>query len=102
MVRLEEWRARGIRLGTSWGIFSMCVSHKSGYQCSSHYRNLLEKRKLTDPAYAWEGGKLVMISKVIGGEMAISGLSERWDTDEVKEVETNVNSWIEKYHGNFV
>lgn len=102
MVRLEEWKTRGIRIGTNWGIFSMRVSHKAGYQCSSYYRKLLEARKLTDPAYAWEGSKLVMVSKAIGGETVISGLSERWDTDEVKEVEANVNRWIKEYHSNFV
>ncbi|KAG0215233.1 hypothetical protein BGX33_001332 [Mortierella sp. NVP41] len=100
MVRLEEWKARGIRIGTSWGIFSMKVSHKAGYQCSSYYRKLLETKKLTDPAYAWEGGKLIMVNKSVGGEMAISGLSERWATDEVKEIEANVKRWIKEYHSN--
>ncbi|KAF8921696.1 hypothetical protein BGZ58_003996 [Dissophora ornata] len=78
----------------------MRVSHKAGYQCSSYYRKLLETKKLADPAYAWEGGKLVMVNKSSGGEMAISGLSERWDTDEVKEIEANVNRWIKEYHSN--
>ncbi|KAF9983272.1 hypothetical protein BGZ75_005282 [Mortierella antarctica] len=100
MVRLEEWKARGIRIGTSWGIFSMKVSHKAGYQCSSYYRKLLENKTLTDPAYAWEGGKLIMVNKSSGGEMAISDLSERWNTDEVKEIEANVNRWIKEYHSN--
>ncbi|KAF9125900.1 hypothetical protein BGX30_000246 [Mortierella sp. GBA39] len=100
MIRLEEWKARGIRIGTSWGIFSMKVSNKAGYQCSSYYRKLLETKKLTDPAYAWEGGKLIMVNKSVGGEMAVSGLSERWDTDEVKEIEANINRWIKEYHSN--
>ncbi|KAF9917516.1 hypothetical protein FBU30_000713 [Linnemannia zychae] len=100
MVRLEEWKARGIRIGTSWGIFSMKVSHKAGYQCSSYYRKLLETKKLTDPSYAWEGGKLIMVNKSVGGEMAVSGLSERWNTDEVKEIEANINRWIKEYHSN--
>ncbi|KAF9141856.1 hypothetical protein BG015_001105 [Linnemannia schmuckeri] len=100
MVRLEEWKARGIRIGTSWGIFSMKVSHKAGYQCSSYYRKLLETKKLTDPAYAWEGGKLIMVNKSVGGEMAVSGLSERWNTPEVKEIEANINRWIKEYHNN--
>ncbi|KAF9902749.1 hypothetical protein EC991_004561 [Linnemannia zychae] len=100
MVRLEEWKQRGIRIGTSWGIFSMKVSHKAGYQCSSYYRKLLETKKLTDPAYTWEGGKLVMVNKSVGGEMAVSGLSERWNTDEVKEIEANINQWIKEYHSN--
>lgn len=100
MVRLEEWKARGIRIGTSWGIFSMKVSNKAGYQCSSYYRKLLETKKMTDPAYAWEGGKLIMVSKSVGGEMAVSGLSERWNTEEVKEIEANINRWIKEYHSN--
>ncbi|KAF8975054.1 hypothetical protein BGZ46_009478, partial [Entomortierella lignicola] len=100
MARLEEWKARGIRIGTSWGIFSMQVSHKAGYQCSSYYRKLLETKKLMDPSYAWEGGKLVMVNKSSGGEMAVSGLSERWDTEEVKEIEANINRWIKEYHSN--
>ncbi|KAG0244206.1 hypothetical protein BGW41_000193 [Actinomortierella wolfii] len=100
MTRLEEWKQRGIRIGTSWGVFSMAVSHKAGYQCSSYYRKLLETKQLTDPNYAWEGGKLIMVNKSSGGEMAISGLSERWDTEEVKEIERNVDAWIKLYHSN--
>jgi len=78
----------------------MKVSHKAGYQCSSYYRKLLENKTLTDPAYAWEGGKLIMVNKSSGGEMAVSGLSERWSTDEVKEIEADVNRWIKEYHSN--
>lgn len=78
----------------------MGVSHKAGYQCSSYYRKLLENKTLTDPAYAWESGKLVMVQKSSGGEMAISGLSARWDTEEVKEIESNINRWIKEYHSN--
>ncbi|KAK3842509.1 MAG: hypothetical protein J3R72DRAFT_368137 [Linnemannia gamsii] len=100
LVRLEEWKQRGIRIGTSWGIFSMKVGHKAGYQCSSYYRKLLETKKLTDPAYSWEGGKLLMVNKSVGGEMAVSGLSERWNTDEVKEIEANITRWIKEYHSN--
>ncbi|KAG0358490.1 hypothetical protein BG005_002276 [Podila minutissima] len=100
LERLEEWKSRGIRIGTSWGVFSMGVSHKAGYQCSSYYRKLLENKTLTDPAYAWESGKLVMVQKSSGGEMAISGLSARWDTEEVKEIESNINRWIKEYHSN--
>ncbi|KAF9318458.1 hypothetical protein BG003_011189 [Podila horticola] len=100
LERLEEWKSRGIRIGTSWGVFSMGVSHKAGYQCSSYYRKLLENKTLTDPAYAWENGKLVMVQKSSGGEMAISGLSTRWDTEEVKEIEANINRWIKEYHSN--
>ncbi|KAK3806379.1 MAG: hypothetical protein J3Q66DRAFT_290226 [Benniella sp.] len=100
MTRLDEWKARGIRIGTSWGVFSMKVSHKAGYQCSAHYRRLLETKKLTDPSYAWEGGKLIMVNKTIGGDMVSSELSERWDTDEVKTIEANVNRWIKEYHIN--
>ncbi|KAG0307575.1 hypothetical protein BGZ98_010376 [Dissophora globulifera] len=100
MERLEEWKAKGIRIGTSWGVFSMRVSNKAGYQCSSYYRKLLESKKLTDPAYAWEGGKLIMVNKSSGGEMAISNLSERWETEEVKAIEANVDRWIKEYHSN--
>ncbi|KAG0258292.1 hypothetical protein DFQ27_004728 [Actinomortierella ambigua] len=100
LTRLEEWKQRGIRIGTSWGVFSMAVSHKAGYQCSSYYRKLLETKQLTDPNYAWEGGKLVMINKTSGGEMALSGLSERWETEEVMEIERNINEWIKLYHSN--
>ncbi|KAF9581939.1 hypothetical protein BGW38_000867 [Lunasporangiospora selenospora] len=100
MARLQEWKDRGIRIGTSWGVFSMGVSHKAGYQCSSYYRKLLENKTLIDPAYAWEKGKLIMVNKSSGGEMAVSGLSERWDTEEVKEIEANIKQWIKDYHSN--
>ncbi|KAF9351507.1 hypothetical protein BGX34_000521 [Mortierella sp. NVP85] len=102
MTRLDEWKARGIRIGTSWGVFSMKVSHKAGYQCSAHYRRLLETKKLTDPSYAWEGGKLIMVNKTVGGDMVSSELSERWDTDEVRTIEANVNRWIKEYHINTI
>ncbi|KAI9317964.1 hypothetical protein BX666DRAFT_1933332 [Dichotomocladium elegans] len=44
--RLEEVGANG-----QWGIFSMTIPGRVGYQCSNFYRLLLETKQITDPNY---------------------------------------------------
>ncbi|RKP36824.1 hypothetical protein BJ085DRAFT_22073, partial [Dimargaris cristalligena] len=44
--RLAELGADG-----QWGIFSMAVPGRVGYQCSNYYRHLIETRQLHDPNY---------------------------------------------------
>ncbi|KAL1920150.1 uncharacterized protein VTP21DRAFT_1296 [Calcarisporiella thermophila] len=101
MKRLEEWKEKGYRIGSSWGIFSMGVPHRAGYQCSSYYRKLIEQGKLKDESYAMIEGKLQMVNKArnLGGEVATSKLSDAWQTPEVKEIEANVNEWLKEFHG---
>ncbi|KAK3816036.1 MAG: hypothetical protein J3Q66DRAFT_401235 [Benniella sp.] len=44
--RLEEIGANG-----QWGIFSMTIPGRVGYQCSNYYRLLVETNTITDPNY---------------------------------------------------
>ncbi|KAF9982869.1 hypothetical protein BGZ65_002417 [Modicella reniformis] len=44
--RLEEIGANG-----QWGIFSMTIPGRVGYQCSNYYRLLVETNQITDPNY---------------------------------------------------
>ncbi|KAJ1925463.1 hypothetical protein IWQ60_004544 [Tieghemiomyces parasiticus] len=113
MARLEVWRTSGYRIGSAWGLFSKGVPHKAGYMCSSYYRKLLEQRKLVDDAYGWVDGKLVMVNKqrpggggtTSGGVTGNSGavpdptLSERWETEELKTAEAEIDGWIREFHG---
>eukprot|EP00123_Amoebidium_parasiticum_P006181 comp17201_c0_seq1/m.16131 comp17201_c0_seq1/g.16131 ORF comp17201_c0_seq1/g.16131 comp17201_c0_seq1/m.16131 type:complete len:528 (-) comp17201_c0_seq1:483-2066(-) len=46
MSRLAECGADG-----QWGIFSMKIPGRVGYQCSNYYRSLIEKKKIVDPNY---------------------------------------------------
>jgi hypothetical protein len=45
-------------------------------------------------------GKLKMIdkSRTNVGEVASSELSDAWQTDEVKEIEKEVEQWLREYH----
>ncbi|KAJ2824383.1 hypothetical protein IWW50_003354 [Coemansia erecta] len=45
-ARLKEIGANG-----QWGIFSMTISGRVGYQCSNYYRYLVENRLIHDPNY---------------------------------------------------
>ncbi|ORX81632.1 hypothetical protein K493DRAFT_308021 [Basidiobolus meristosporus CBS 931.73] len=45
-ARLKEIGANG-----QWGIFSMTISGRVGYQCSNYYRHLIETNKIHDPNY---------------------------------------------------
>ncbi|KAI9287742.1 hypothetical protein BC943DRAFT_274447 [Umbelopsis sp. AD052] len=100
MKRMEEWKEKGYRIGASWGIFSMGVPHRAGYQCSAYYRKLIQSKKIKDDAYAIVDGKLKMVDKnrTNAGEAATSALSSAWDLDEVKEIEREVDQWLKEYH----
>lgn len=53
MRRLEEVGADG-----QWGIFSMAIPGRVGYQCSNYYRRLLMSKVLKDENYICDGKKL--------------------------------------------
>jgi len=53
MTRLRELGANN-----KWGIFSMKVPGRVGYQCSNYYRDLVKKKIILDPNYHWDGKKL--------------------------------------------
>ncbi|KAL3901048.1 MAG: hypothetical protein SGCHY_000898 [Lobulomycetales sp.] len=46
MSRLEEMGATG-----QWGIFSMAIPGRVGYQCSNYYRGMIKTGKIVDPNY---------------------------------------------------
>ncbi|KAG2171780.1 hypothetical protein INT43_008160 [Umbelopsis isabellina] len=100
MKRMEVWKEKGYRVGASWGIFSMGIPHRAGYQCSAYYRKLIQSKKIQDDAYAMVDGKLKMVdkSRTNAGEVATSELSEAWQTDEVQAIEKEVEQWLREYH----
>ncbi|KAK9767379.1 hypothetical protein K7432_002864 [Basidiobolus ranarum] len=58
-ARLKEIGANG-----QWGIFSMTISGRVGYQCSNYYRHLIETSKIHDPNYVLdEKGKAHFLFK---------------------------------------
>jgi hypothetical protein len=61
---------------------------------------LIQSKKIKDEAYAMVDGKLKMVDKnrTNAGEVATSGLSNAWETDEVKEIEREVDQWLKEYH----
>lgn len=46
---MEVLRRRGA--DGQWGLFSMSIPGRVGYQCSNYYRHLLESKEITDPNY---------------------------------------------------
>lgn len=51
LERLREMRESGVAEGL-WGIFSMAIPGRVGYQCSNFYRKLIQEGDLTDPSYS--------------------------------------------------
>ncbi|OMJ07974.1 hypothetical protein AYI70_g11850 [Smittium culicis] len=49
--RLFHARLKEIGANGQWGIFSMTIPGRVGYQCSNYYRFLIENHKLKDPNY---------------------------------------------------
>lgn len=101
MKRYNEWLSKGWKIGTAWGLFSIAIPHRVGYQCMNYYRRLVLDGKLEDSSYAVVDGKLKQIQKerstAIGAPTADHG--PEWDSEEVKEIERNVDQWIKEFHG---
>ncbi|KAI9298416.1 hypothetical protein K502DRAFT_286516 [Neoconidiobolus thromboides FSU 785] len=51
--RLKEVGANG-----QWGLFSMTIPGRVGYQCSNFYRLLVKNKEVNDPNYVVENGKV--------------------------------------------
>ncbi|KAJ3091669.1 hypothetical protein HK102_013857, partial [Quaeritorhiza haematococci] len=68
MKRLDEMGADG-----QWGIFSMKIPGRVGYQCSNFYRHLLKSGEVIDPNYIIDakGGLRYLFGKKDGGEGVI-------------------------------
>ncbi|OZJ05144.1 hypothetical protein BZG36_01392 [Bifiguratus adelaidae] len=98
MARLQEFEKNGWTIGASWGIFSMGVPHRAGYQCSAYYRKLIQGGKLKDDAYAMVDGKLKMVNKKHAGSAATGSLSDAWKTERVQAQEKEIEAWIKEYH----
>ncbi|KAJ1929439.1 hypothetical protein IWQ60_001186 [Tieghemiomyces parasiticus] len=49
--RLFHKRLNEIGANGQWGIFSMAIPGRVGYQCSNYYRHLIETRQILDPNY---------------------------------------------------
>ncbi|ETO19944.1 hypothetical protein RFI_17274, partial [Reticulomyxa filosa] len=58
MTRLLEMGAN-----VQWGVFSMTIPGRVGYQCSNYYRDLIKKQWIVDFNYKIEGGKLTYQTK---------------------------------------
>ncbi|KAL0082160.1 hypothetical protein J3Q64DRAFT_1633566 [Phycomyces blakesleeanus] len=99
MDRYEEWIASGRKMGHSWGLFSIKIPHRVGYQCMNYYRRLVRRGEIKDNAYDTTNGVL----KHVGRERASVTISStelgpEWETEHVKNIEKNVNNWIKEFH----
>ncbi|ORE01153.1 hypothetical protein BCV72DRAFT_217833 [Rhizopus microsporus var. microsporus] len=103
MERYQEWIDKGIRIGTMWGIFSKAFPHRVGYQCMSYYRSLVKKGILKDENYTIVDGKLKGSSNRFGApSISNYSLDPEWETEEVKQIERQVDEWIKEFHGGSV
>lgn len=101
MRRYEEFQRNGWRVGTSWGLFSMALPSRVGYQCANHYRKLLKEGKLNDNSFKLDPKgevKLVEGADTRGHCGIENALSDVWKTKEVKAIERCVDKWIGEYH----
>jgi len=44
-------RMKEVGCDGKWGIFSMKIPGRVGYQCSNFYRHLIERKEISDPNY---------------------------------------------------
>lgn len=59
MKRLKEIRGDNPTLEGKWGIFSLAIPGRVGYQCSNFYRQLIAQGEVTDSNYVFdENGKI--------------------------------------------
>ncbi|KAI7878891.1 hypothetical protein K492DRAFT_132181 [Lichtheimia hyalospora FSU 10163] len=100
MDRYHEWLANGWKIGFAWGLFSKKIPHRVGYQCMNYYRKLVGDNKIKDSSYAVVDGKLKQVQKDrgISGTPSTSKLGEEWESEQVKEIERNVDRWLKEYH----
>ncbi|KAI8870876.1 hypothetical protein GQ42DRAFT_134232 [Ramicandelaber brevisporus] len=49
--KLFHQRLAAVGANGQWGIFSMTIPGRVGYQCSNYYRQLIETRQIIDPNY---------------------------------------------------
>lgn len=84
--------------GSSWGMFSVGVPNKAGYQCCAYYKRLILLRKIKDPAFTIKGGKLVLVDKARRGKPAPAYLSDAWKDPKVLELAKQVDLWVSQFH----
>ena len=59
LARMKEMRGDSDTFGRDWGLFSLAIPARVGYQCSNFYRLLIESGELTDSKYVWgEDGRI--------------------------------------------
>jgi predicted RNA-binding protein associated with RNAse of E/G family len=54
MSRYLQFKEHNWHVGSAWGLFSLTLPHRVGYQCSNYYRKLLREGKLYDLSYGWD------------------------------------------------
>jgi hypothetical protein len=54
MSRYLQFKQNNWHVGSAWGLFSLTLPNRVGYQCSNYYRKLLREGKLHDPSYGWD------------------------------------------------
>ncbi len=54
LARLAELGG-GTEVDLQWGVFSMAIPGRVGYQCSNYYRKLVERGEIRDPNYVLDG-----------------------------------------------
>jgi hypothetical protein len=71
LARMQEMRAGSDTFGHDWGIFSLSIPGRVGYQCSNFYRSLLSTGELRDARYApGDDGRLHHTSRVRNGKVS--------------------------------
>ena len=100
MERYNEWMSHNWKIGASWGLFSQGIPHRVGYQCMNYYRKLVGDGKIKDDSYEVVGGKLKQVHKerAPAGDIPTTEIGPEWQTEEVKEIEKNVDQWLKQYH----
>lgn len=95
--RMKELRGNATTFGHDWGLFSLAIPGRVGYQCSNFYRLLLESGEMTDSSYVrGDDGKLHHISRVHDGKVTSKkrkGKREEKDIEIVGQDRSRVKTY---------
>lgn len=73
MKRVKEFRGNSTTMNGDWGLFSLTIPGRVGYQCSNFYRKLVEAGEIYDSNYVrGEGGKIHHKSRIHDGKIVTS------------------------------
>ena len=89
LKRVEEFRGNSTTMSGDWGMFSLTIPGRVGYQCSNFYRKLVEAGEIYDSQYVkGEDGLLHHLSRMHDGKIVTKTNGEKGKRKSAKHTGT--------------